>query len=129
MKVYRVWGITMKVNRLFVLALLFSVSVCPGLAQQSARLQFQVVKNGSIVARPEVVASVGAASSMAIDGVGLFEFTPTVRGSDLAIAFEIRSAGKQLRPSLVITRNEPGNLSWRSTTGAQSFKLTVSWIP
>jgi hypothetical protein len=118
----------MKLSRLLVFAVVFSVSMSPVIAQQSIRLQFEVVKNGSTVARPEVSVDAGSASSIAIDGVGRFEFTPTLRGSDLAIAFDVRSGGKQLRPSLVITRREPGYLSWKSDTRAESFKLTVSWV-
>jgi hypothetical protein len=118
----------MKLSCLLVLAVVFSVSMSPAIAQQSIRLHFEVVKNGSTVASPEVSADPGSAASIAIDGVGRFEFTPTLRGSDLAIAFDVRSGGKQLRPSLVITRREPGYLSWKSDTRAESFKLTVSWV-
>jgi hypothetical protein len=120
--------IPMKSSRLFVFALVFSFSISPAVAQQPIRLQFEVVKNGSTVARPEVLVDLGSASSIAMDGVGRLEFTPTLRDSDLAIAFVVRSGSKQLRPSLVISKREPGYVSWRSDTGAESFKLTVSWV-
>ena len=118
----------MKFSRLLIFAFVFSIGMSPAIAQQSVRLQFEITRNGSTVARPEVSVNLGSASSMAIDGVGQFEFTPTLRGSDLAIAFDVRSAGKQMRPSLVITRSEPGYLSWKSDTHDESFKLTVSWV-
>jgi len=98
------------------------------IAQQSIRLHFEVVENGSTVARPEMSVNLGSTSTIAIDGVGRFEFTPTLRGSDLAIAFDVRSGGKELRPSLVITKSEPGYLSWESDTRAEFFKLRVSWV-
>ena len=60
----------MKLRRLFVFAVVFSVSMSPAIAQQSIRLHFEVVKNGSTVARPEVSVDPGSAASIAID-VGL----------------------------------------------------------
>jgi hypothetical protein len=99
------------------------------IAQESIRLQFEVVKNGATVARPEVSVASGAAGSIEVDGVGRFAFTPTLSGSHaVAIGFDISSGGKQLQPRLVISGDEPGSLSWTSDTRAQSFKLTVSWM-
>ena len=119
----------MKLHRLFAFAILFSVGTSLTIAQESIGLKFEVVKDGSTVAQPEVSVTSGSAGSIEIDGVGQVAFTPTLRGSDtLAIAFDIKSGGKQLQPRLIISKSEAGTLSWTSETRAQSFKLKVSWI-
>jgi hypothetical protein len=110
------------------MAFLFAVGASQTIAQESIRLQFEVVKDGSTVAKPEVSVISGSAGSIEVDDVGRIAFTPTFRGSDaVAVAFDIRSGGKQLQPRLVINKNEPGTLSWTSDA-RESFKLTVSWI-
>jgi hypothetical protein len=99
------------------------------IAQESIRLQFEVVKDGSTVAKPLVSLTSGSAGSIEVDGVGRFVFTPTSRGlDDLAIAFDISSGGRRFQPRLVITKSEPGSLSWTSDTRTESFTLTVSWV-
>jgi hypothetical protein len=118
----------MKSSRLLVFVLLFSVGMALPMAQESIRLQFEVVKNGSTVATPEVTVTPGSAGSIDVASVGTFRFTPTFRGSDVAIDFDIASGGKRLQPRLVIGQDEPGSLSWTSVTRAESFKVTVSWI-
>jgi hypothetical protein len=118
----------MKLSRLLVLVSVFSVGNSLVTAQESIRLQFEVAKDGSTVAKPEVSVNSGSAGRIEIDNVGRFVFTPTVRGSDVAIAFDITAGGKQFQPRLVISENKPGSISWTSGTGAESFKLTVSWV-
>jgi hypothetical protein len=113
---------------LFAFAILFSVGTSLTIAQESIHLKFEVVKDGSTVAQPEVSVISGSGGSIEVEGVGKFAFTPTFRGSDnVAIAFDISSGGKQFQPRLVIRKSEPGTLSWTSDTRAQSFKLSVSW--
>ena len=119
----------MKLYRLFIFAILFSVGTSLTIAQESIRLKFEVVKDGSTVAQPEVSVTPGSAGSIEIDGLGQFAFTPTFRGSDtVAIAFDIKAGDKQLQPRLVISKSQPGTLSWTSETREQSLKLKVSWI-
>jgi hypothetical protein len=118
----------MKLSRLILFALLISVGVSLTGAQESIRLQFEIVKDGSIVAKPEVSVISGSTGSIEIDNVGRFAFTPTFRGSDgVAIAFDISSGGKQFQPRLVIDKNKPGSLSWTSETRAESFKLNAGF--
>lgn len=117
----------MKLKRLFVFAFVFAL-VIPAMAQESLRFQFDVTKDGSSVAKPEVSVNGGSAGFIEVDNVGSLSFTPTVRGSGVAIAFDINSGGKQFHPSLVISKDQPGSISWTSVTGAESFKLTVSWV-
>lgn len=118
----------MKLNRLFVVAFVLSVGIPSAIAQESVRLQFDVTKDGSSLAKPEMSVSSGSPGRIEIDNVGRLSFTPTVRGSGVAIAFDISSGGKQFQPRLVISRDEPGSISWTSITSAESFKLTVSWV-
>ena len=120
----------MKSNRLIAVVFLCSVGMSLVVAQESIRLQFEVVKDGATVATPEVSVTPGSAGSIEIDNVGRFVFTPTFRGSDaVAIAFDIRADGKRFQPNLVIGKNEPGSLSWTSDTREASLKVTVSWLP
>jgi hypothetical protein len=119
----------MKLRRLFVFACLVFVGTSLATAQESIRLQFEVVKDGSTVARPEVSVISGSSGSIEVDDEVTFAFTPTFRGSDaVVISFDIRSGGKQFQPRLVISQNGPASLSWPSDTRAQSFKLRVSWV-
>ncbi len=118
----------MKLNRLFVFAFVLSVGIPSAIAQESVRLQFHVTKDGSSVAKPEMSMTSGSPGRLEIDTVGRLSFTPRVRGSSVAIAFDISSGSKQFQPSLVIGKDEPGSISWTSLTGSESFKLTVSWV-
>ena len=118
----------MELSRLFAFAFLFSVGMSPVIAQQSIRLQFEVTKDGSTVAKPEMSVNSGAAGRIEIADVGRVVFTPTLRDSDVAIAFDISSGGKQFKPRLVISANEPGSISWTSDARQESFTLTVSWV-
>ena len=87
--------------------------------------------DGSIVARPEMRVPSGGEGRLELSEVHGEErvtFTPTVRGDDVAIAFDISSGGRQFRPTLVITRTVPGSLEWTSSTRAQAIRLTVSSV-
>ena len=118
----------MKSRRLFAFAFLFLLGMSPAIAQESIRLQFDVAKDGTTVAKPQIAVNPGSAGSMEISDIGKFVFTPTFRGSDVAITFDINSGGKQFKPILVISKNEPGAISWTSDTRTESFTLTVSWV-
>jgi hypothetical protein len=96
--------------------------------QESIRLRFEVLKDGTTVAKPEIAVAAGATGSIKLDAVGDIAFTPTLRGSDsVAIAFHVTSAGKEFQPRLVITQDAPGALSWTSP-GPHACKLSVSWV-
>lgn len=95
-------------------------------AQSPVRLQFEILKNGSTVAAPEVSVASGKEASVSANGVGSIRFTPTIRSSDsLRVAFVIESGGKQLTPSLTIG-NRPGSISWSAANG-DAFVLRISW--
>lgn len=119
----------MKLRQLFLIVVLLVGATPVSMAQESIRLRFELVKNGSVVAAPEVSGMTGSTGSIRLADVGSIEFTPTFRGSDsLAIAFDVQSASMRLRPRLVISDKQPGSLSWTSRRGAESFRITVSWI-
>ena len=119
----------MRFSRFLVFALLLSPFVSSALAQEPIRLQFEIIKDGSTVARPEVTVVAGTAGVIEVDGVGRLEFTPTRRSSEsLAIAFVIHAGEKKFEPSLVISKNQSGTLSWTSETRAQSVTVRVSWF-
>jgi hypothetical protein len=98
------------------------------LAQESIVLQFEIERAGSSVIKSEVSVVSGSERRFEIDNVGRFAFTPTVRGSNVEIPFEITSGNTALQPRIVIARSESGSISWTSDTSGDSFKLTVSWI-
>lgn len=118
-------------SRLFVVACLVALGMSPAIAQEPPRLLFEVAVDGSIVARPEMRVSSGDQGRLELSrnhGQERVTVTPTLRGDDIAIAFNITSAGEQFRPSLVITKAVRGALEWKSSTGGQTFRLTVSWV-
>jgi len=118
----------MKFSRLLAVVSLVSFGASLAIAQDSIRLQFEVVKDGATVARPEVSVTAGSTGTLEVAEVGNVAFTPTLRGSDgVAVAFDIRSGGKEFQPRLVISKDEAGTLSWTSAAGAHSFKVKVSW--
>jgi len=53
--------------------------------------------------------------------------TPTLRSDDITLAFNITSGDKQLRPSLVISRDVRGSFEWTAENG-EPIKLSISWI-
>ena len=117
----------MKLPQLFVIAFLIG-GTSVAIAQDAVRLQLEIVKDGSTVATPEVSVISGTTGTIELDR-GRIAFTPTQRGSEsVAVAFDIRVGGKRLQPRLVISRDEPGSVSWQSDTGSESFKIRVSWI-
>jgi hypothetical protein len=121
----------MKRSRLFVVACLVAVGMLPAIAQEPPRLLFEVAVDGSIVATPEMRVPSGDEGRLELSrnhGQERVTFTPTVRGEDIAILFDITSGDEQFRPSLVITKTVRGALEWTSRTAGQTFRLTVSWV-
>ena len=119
----------MNFSRFLVLGLLLCAAVSPAMAQQSIRLQFEILKDGSTVANPEVTIIAGSAGTIEVSDVARFQFTPTLRGPDgVALAFDIQAGGKRLEPRIVINKNEAGTLSWTSDPRAPSVTVRVSWI-
>jgi hypothetical protein len=126
-------------GRLFVFACVVAFGTSPAVAQEPTRLQIQVIRDGSIVARPELRLASGREGRLEMSDEflppnhrlkGLREkiaITPTVRGDDIALAFNIASAGKQFGPSLVISKDVRGSVEWTAADG-QPIRLSVSWV-
>jgi hypothetical protein len=118
----------MKFIRLLAVVSLVSFGASLAIAQDSIRLQFEVVKDGATLAKPDASVAAGSTGTLEVADVGHFAFTPTLRGLDsVTVAFNIRSGGKEFQPRLVISKDEGGTLSWTSDGGAHSFKVKVSW--
>jgi hypothetical protein len=118
----------MRVRHLVLLGFVCSIGMPSALAQESIGLRFEVVRSGSILAKPEVSVQSGSAGEIQVEGLGRFAFTPTVRGSNLAVAFDIESGEKHLEPQLVINKDVPGSLSWKSGPDGTPFQVTVFWV-
>ena len=128
----------MKWSRLFVLACLVTLGMSPALAQESTVLRIEVIRDGSVVARPILMPPPGREGRLELNGEwadnptlkGLREsisIAPTVRGDDITLAFSITSGNRQLRPSLTISRDVKGSVGWTAADG-QPITLTVSWV-
>ena len=129
----------MKLRHLVVFSCLVALGVPAASAQEAHRFQFEIIKDGAVVAKPLVRVSPGGRGEIWIgaDGSnapepfnGLREriyLTPTVQGDNISIAFDITSDTKKFRPSLAISKDVKGSFEWVSTAG-QTIRLTVSWI-
>jgi hypothetical protein len=101
------------------------------IAQESPRLLFEVTIDGSVVAKPEMRVASSGEGRIELDenhGALRVTFTPTVRGDDVAIAFDITEGGRQFRPTLVVTRTVPGSIEWTSNVRGHAIRLGVSWV-
>jgi hypothetical protein len=127
-------------GHLFVFACVVALGTSPAMAQEPARLQIQITRDGSVVARPELRVASGREGRLELSDEfvpspnplldGLREriaITPTVRGDDITLAFNIASADRQFRPLLVISKDVRGSVEWTGADG-QPIRLTVSWV-
>ena len=103
-------------------------------------LQIEIERGGSIVAKPQLRLLSGREGRLELSDEflphvnplikGLREkiaITPTVRGDDISLAFNIDSGDKQFRPALVISKDVRGSVEWMAADG-QPLRLAVSWI-
>ena len=102
------------------------------IAQESTRFLFEVTLDGSIVARPELRVQPGGEGDITFgekQGPARVTFTPTVRGDDIDIAFDITDGDKRLKPTLRISKTVPGSVQWMSPAhGQKAVMLAVSWV-
>jgi hypothetical protein len=110
-----------------VLACLAGLGASPTTAQESPRLLFEVTVNDSVVARPEITVRSGGEGRIDL-GEKHVIFVPTIRGDDLAVAFDVADGERRLKPTLVITKTVPGSIEWLSPSEGQSVRLAVSWV-
>ena len=118
--------------RLIVLACIVAgATLSTAIAQESLRLQFEITVDGSVVARPELTVQSGGKASIVLgekQGKARVTFTPTVRGDDIDIAFDITDGDKRLRPTLRISKTVPGVIAWMSRAEGPKTRLAVSWV-
>jgi hypothetical protein len=124
--------------RLLVFACLAALGTSPATAQEPTRLQLEITRDGSVMAKPEFKLLLGREGLVELDGEssavpalrGLRErvaITPAVRDDQVALAFNITSADRRLRPSMVISRDVRGSVEWVAADG-QPIRLTVAWV-
>ena len=126
--------------RLIVFACIVALGSISIRAQQGDQvLQFEISKDGILIARPLLLLRSGMVGRIHLDGrdaplapnaSGLrerIELTPTVQGENISIAFDIASDAKRFQPSLVISKDVIGGLEWLSFEG-HAIRLSVSWV-
>jgi hypothetical protein len=124
--------------RLFVFACLVALGMSPVAAQDALRLQVEITRDGSVMAKPELKIVPGREGRLELNGEssplpalkGLRErvtITPAVGDDEVALAFNITSAERQLRPSMVISRDVRGSVEWVAADG-QPIRLTIGWV-
>lgn len=93
-------------------------------APAGIRLRFEISKNGSPVANPVVAVADNGTAILSVDNVGKLSITPSrVDAEQIAVTFDIASDGQNLKPRLVLRNQEPGTISWKSTSGEDAFDL------
>jgi hypothetical protein len=107
-------------------------------AQEPTGLQLEITRDGSVMANPALKLLPGREGLVELNGEssplpalkGLREritITPAVRDDQVALAFNITSADRQLRPSMIISRDVRGSVEWVAADG-QPIRLTVAWV-
>jgi hypothetical protein len=124
---------TLRHMRFMVLAgIVAGAAVSPAIAQDSLRLLFEITVDGSVVARPELKVQSGGEGDITFgekQSQARVTFTPTVRGDDIDLAFDITDGGKRLKPTLRISKTVPGSVEWISPAhGQKTVLLAVSWV-
>lgn len=122
----------------FVCLVALGVTTAPA-QQKHLVLQFEITKDGTLIATPELLLQPGSVGRIHMDSddapnaplvKGMHEriaLTPTVQGDSLSIAFDITSADKRLQPSLAISKDVKGAFEWVNREG-QAIRMTVSWV-
>lgn len=128
----------MKWSRVFAFACVVGLGMSLATAQEPTRLQLEIARDGSVVARPELRVPSGREGRLELNGEwasnprlkGLRErvtITSTVQGDDVSLSLNIASGDRQFRPSLVISKDVRGSVEWTAADG-QPIRLTISWI-
>ena len=123
---------TLRHAKLIVLACIVAgAAVSTAIAQESLRLQFEITVDGSVLGKPELRLEPGGQGSIAFGekSQAVVMLTPTVRGDDIDIAFDITDGDKRLNTTLRISKNVPGSIEWMSPAqGQKTVRLAVSWV-
>jgi len=124
---------TLRHAKLLALAgIVAGAAVSTAIAQESLSLQFEILVDGSVVARPELRLEPGATGDITLgekQNQARVAFRPTVPGDDIDIAFDIIDGDKRLSPKLRISKTVPGSMEWKSPAhGQKTVRLAVSWV-
>ena len=124
---------TLRHVRFIVLAgIVAGAAVSTASAQESLRLLFEITVDGSVVARPELRVQSGGEGGITFgekQSQARVTLTPTVRGDDIDIAFDITDGDTRLKPTLRISKTVPGSVEWMSPAhGQKTVLLAVSWV-
>jgi hypothetical protein len=114
----------MRFRRLLFVSMLCLLFIAPGNAQESIRLRFQITRNGSVVANPEMSINQGSVGRIDIKDSVSVAFTPRVLESRLTLTFDIENGDKHLQPQLAIDTIKPAAISWTNASG-DSIRITV----
>ena len=117
----------MGLRRLLFVCVLFWVFVSSGIADESIRLRFQIIKNGAVVANPEMSINEGSVGRIEIRDSLSLAFAPRVYDSHLTLTFDIEAGDKHLQPQLAVDTTGPATISWTTAHG-ESMRVTVAVV-
>jgi len=112
-------------KRIAMLVGVVVLSGTPGFAQDNIRLQFEILKNDTVVAAPQVSVGNGGHGSLSISEIGAVSFSAGRTTSDrVSVSFEIKVGEKTMKPRLLLVQSQPGSVSWNQ--GEDSVVIRVS---
>lgn len=95
-------------------------------AQESVRLHIEVYKNGTQVAAPTVSAAEDQRASISLPGVGLVTVSPKrLDGERTAVAIEVVSGEKTMKPGLILVGTEPASVTWQASSDSFEIRIAV----
>jgi hypothetical protein len=106
------------------------VAVAQVAAQENIRLHFELFKNGKPFGAPTVTVKSGETGSLELGNIGSakLSFTPSrIDAQKIAVAFEVVTGEKTLKPRVVLLSLEPGQVSLKSSS--DSFDVRVFVLP
>lgn len=112
-------------KRMAVLVGVVVVLWSPGFAQDNIRLQFEIWKNDTVVATPQVSVADGGRGSLNIYEIAAVSFSAERTTNDrVSLHFDIRAGEKTIKPRLLLVQSQPGSVSW--SQGEDSVVIRVS---
>ncbi len=98
-------------------------------AQDAVRLQLEVRRGESVVARPTLSLAPGTEGIVEVDGLATVKVTPTLRDPDrVSLAFDISVGERQMKPRISLDRGASGSITINPESGGdESIGLSVTW--